>query len=42
MTLKKLWVFCPEHHNFLVDQAKVVKYLIEIRHSMEPSFQEVK
>ena len=42
MTLKKLWVLCPDHHNFLVDQTKTVKYLKEILDSMESSFQKVK
>ena len=42
MTLKKLWVFCPDHHNFLLDQTKAVKYLAEILDSMESSFQKVK
>jgi elongation factor 2 len=42
MTLKKLWVFCPDHYNFLVYQTKTVKYLKEILDSMEFSFQKVK
>ena len=42
MTLKKLWVLCSDHHNFLVDQTKTVKYLKEILDSMEFSFQKVK
>ena len=42
MTLKKLWVLCPDHHNFLVVQTKEVKFLTEILDSMESSFQKVK
>lgn len=42
MTQKKLWVFCPDHHNFLVDQTKAVKFLKEILDSMESSFQKEK
>ena len=42
MTLKKLWVLCPDHHNFLVEQTKTVKYLKEFLESMESSFQKVK
>ena len=39
---KKIMVFCPDYHNFLIDQTKAVKYLKEILDSMESSFQKEK